>query len=525
MIPGDPETMAVQPSQDQRGVSVDDIFRRIARRRPDTLAVADPPNRETFTSGAPHRLSYVQAARVVEAVAARLRDMGLPTDAIVGIQMPNVVENILTILGVMRAGMIAAPLPLLWRRTDAVAALARIGAKALICCGHTGSFNHCQFALRVAAEVFSIRYVCGFGKNLPDGVVSFDDLITARTPDLAPPLDRESNGNSAARVAAISFDVGAGGVVPVARTHLELLAAGLAVLIESGLAQDSVILSTVAPASFAGICLTLVPWILSAGTLLLHHPFNSNILGRQWRDDRFGALVLPGPVAFRLADTGVFAREGPTCIVAPWRSPDLLATSPVWAAQNINLVDVAIFGETGLVAVRRDGAGRPAPLPLGPLAAPAAGTGAAVGAVVVAELALTEAGTVGMRGPMVPHHMFPPGIERSGLPHFKIGHGGLVDSGYPCSVDLATQALVVTGPPAGIVSIGGYRFPLHDLQEVVGRVDSGATLAAVPDPLVGQRLIGAAADRATVQAALNAVGFNPLVVAAFGDRGEARVHV
>ena len=56
---------------------------------------------------------------MVSAIAGRLRRMGLPTDAIVGIQLPNIVENILTILGVLRAGMIAAPLPLLWRRADA----------------------------------------------------------------------------------------------------------------------------------------------------------------------------------------------------------------------------------------------------------------------------------------------------------------------------------------------------------------------------------------------------------------------
>ena len=91
--------------------------------------------------------------------------MGLPTDAIVGIQLPNTVENILTILGVMRAGMIAAPLPLLWRRADTSPRWRASARKALITCGRVGDFDHCQFAMRVAAEVFSIRYVCGFGNE------------------------------------------------------------------------------------------------------------------------------------------------------------------------------------------------------------------------------------------------------------------------------------------------------------------------------------------------------------------------
>ena len=116
---------------------------------------------------------------MVAAIAGRLRRMGLPVDAVIGVQMPNIVENILAMLGVLRAGMVVAPLPLLWRRADAVAALARVGAKALITCGRVGDFKHGQFGMRVAAEVFAIRYVCGFGANLPDGVVPFDDLFTA----------------------------------------------------------------------------------------------------------------------------------------------------------------------------------------------------------------------------------------------------------------------------------------------------------------------------------------------------------
>ena len=259
---GEPASGAAQPQQGGSRVTIDEIFRRIAQRRPEALALADAPNRKTFTDGAPRRLTFAQADRMVSAIAGRLRKMELPTDSIVGIQLPNIVENILAILGVMRAGMIAAPLPLLWRRADAVAALTRVGAKALITCGHVGGVNHCQLAMRVAADVFSIRYVCGFGADLPDGVVPFDDLFTAEKLDPVPALDRERASNPAAHLAAITFDVGETGIVPVARSHLQLLAGGLGVLLESRLVQDATMLSTLAPSSFAGICLTLLPWLL-----------------------------------------------------------------------------------------------------------------------------------------------------------------------------------------------------------------------------------------------------------------------
>lgn len=520
MILGELASSTAQPQQGASRITIDEIFRRVAQRRPEALALVDAPNRKTFTDGPPRRLTFAQADRVVSAIAGRLRKMELPTDSIIGIQLPNIAENVLAILGVMRAGMIAAPLPLLWRRADAVAALSRVGAKALITTGRVGSFNHCQLAMRVAAEVFSIRYACGFGADLPDGIVPFDDLFSADKLDPPPPLDRERRSNPAAHLAAITFDIGKGGVVPVARSHLQLLAGGLSVLLESRLVQDATMLSTLAPASFAGICLTLLPWLLSGGKLLLHHPFDPSVLVGQWRgDDRCGALVIPGPVAFRLAEAGVFSRTGPACVLAPWRSPERLGASPDWRERGTVLVDVSIFGEIAAVAARRGPVGRPAPIPFGAIVAPRGSPGA----VVVAEVTATAHGTVALRGPMAPHHNFPPSAERAGLPHLAIGRAGVIDAGYTCRLDPGARTLAVTGPPPAIVNVGGYRFPLHALQDALSELDRGATLATLPDPLLGQRLVGDALDHYAVQAALDAAGVNPLVAAAFVDRSEGQV--
>ena len=92
--------------------------------------------------------------------------------------------------------------------------------------------------------------------------------------------------------------------------------------------------------------------------------------------------------------------------------------------------------------------------------------------LVVAEVGRTDAGTMAVRGPMVPQHAFPPGIEDFGLPHIKMG-----DTGYTCRFDVDKKALVVTGPPAGMIRVGGYRFPLLDLRGLVGGIDAGRSLA------------------------------------------------
>jgi hypothetical protein len=515
MILGDPAA-ASAAQQGQCGITIDEVFRRVALKHPDQPALIDAPNRAAFTGGEPRQLIYAQADRMVSAIAGRLRRMGIPTDAVVGIQLPNIAENIVAILGVLRAGMIAAPMPLLWRRADAAAAQARVGAKALITCGRVGKFDHAHLAMRIAADVFSIRYVCGFGENLPDGVVPFDDLFCADRLDPNPPLEGERLTNASAHVALITFDTGDTGIVPVARNHRELLAGGFSVTLESRLAQQAHILSTIAPSSFAGVSLTLMPWLLSAGTLSLHHPFDAEVLVEQQRDDNCRTLILPGPIALLLSESGAFARAGIRTVIGAWRSPERLSTSSTWREPEAAFIDVPIFGETGFVASRRTPEGRAAPLPLGPIATPQGGT---AGPNVV-EVVRTAASTVALRGPMVPRHAFPPGIERSGLPHFRVDSTGLVDTRYACRIDSVSKALVVTGAPSGIVSVGGYRFSQRELQEAVEGIDGGATLAALPAPLIGQRLIGNAEKRDAVRAALSAAGANPIVADAFRDRTE-----
>src|SRR6185369_6285723 len=126
--------------------------------------------------------------------------------------------------------------------------------------------------------------------------------------------------------------------------------AALVTLLEGRLAQNVNILSTLAPSSFAGLSLTLLPWLLTGGSLSLHHPFDAEVLACQQRDDRCPTLILPGSVAFRLAEAGAFAGGGQVSVIGVWRGPDELAMSPAWRASQGALIDVPVFGEIGLLA-------------------------------------------------------------------------------------------------------------------------------------------------------------------------------
>ena len=66
--------------------------------------------------------------------------------------------------------------------------------------------------------------------------------------------------------------------------------------------------------------------------------------------------------------------------------------------------------------------------------------------------------------------------------------------------------------------MGGYRFVLRELQELVANAAEGSTLAALPDALAGHRLAGVSNDRNGVRRTLADLGANPLLVGAFRDR-------
>ena len=288
--------------------TLDDLFRRAGVRRPDALALIDPPNRESFTDGAPRRLTYAQADRAISALAARLRRLGLQTDTVVAMQLPNTVESVIALLGVLRAGMIAVPLPLLWRKQEMVAALSRIGAKAIVTSSRIGDRPRMpRSRCRWRPSLFPIRYVCGFGRDLPDGVVPLDDVFAPDQRDFVQPSARP--GNAAAHVAVVTFDVGADGLVPVARNHMELIAGGLAAFLEGGIAQDATILSAIPLGSFAGIALTVLPWLLSGGTLSLHHGFDPDTFAAQCRTHDGGSDRAAGPGAGAARGSGPSRRQ------------------------------------------------------------------------------------------------------------------------------------------------------------------------------------------------------------------------
>jgi hypothetical protein len=486
--------------------TLDGLFRRLLARQPDALALADPPDKLRVTGQPPQRLTFAQADRAIAALAAHFVEAGLPANSVIAVQLPNTIEFVLTVLAAHRAGLVVALLPQLWRQAELTVALNRTGARAVVTMSRIDGVGHADLAMNAAVEAFSIRHVCGFGNDLPEGMACLDDVM-AGAPAAAPSATQDGR-----RAAIISFDVTADGFRAVPRTHLHLIAGGLAVFLESGVPQGVTVLSAFAPSSFAGIASSLMIWLLSGGVLILHHPFDADVLEQQINEQACDVLVAPAPLALRLAEAGM-RMPALRHVIGLWRAPEQVASSPAWPAEQAALTDVYLFGEAGLLAASRTDDGAPNPILPGPQRAPRD----AEDASITGEILLTPEGALALRGPMIPVAAYAPTVPKGNslIAQPPLDH---VDTGYTARLDRATGSLCITAPPRGIMAVGGYRFRAHDLQEWAKRLGQGALLTALPDRLSGHRLAGRAQDNARAREAFSELGLNPLMSEAFRDR-------
>lgn len=480
--------------------TIDGLLRRAAEIRPHNPALRDASNRPLIIGGSVINLSWGELDGVVDTMAGRLRALGLPTDSVVATQFALCAEAVIALLAVARAGLIAAPVPLGWGRRETVVHLQRLGARAILTAGRAGPVDCADMMRHAAAECFSVRAVLSIGGPALDGVIALDDALDALGE--AERIDIERSDNPADHVVLVTADATAAGHVAVPRSHNNLIAGGLSVFTAGAPDEGSVIAATLAPDTFAGIALQVVPWLMSGGQFVAHPPLALRALIDDLAESAVSHLVLPAAAAAGLdqADPDALGSLRHVALLAR-RGPEAMGAAS--AGQGFARDVYFAAGETGLVrVVSEDGA-----IPLG-----------ADGAGQIPAPIETKLGTDGvllLRGTMVPRAAFPAGAEHGLPPFWSTDAEGFRDSGVKTAHGEAPGTLVLAGDTSGIVAVGGRRFAESDLRAAYA--EAGGEIAPVirPDPLLGQRVAGVIGDgRAIVGLSqrLSETGLTPLGV-------------
>jgi hypothetical protein len=491
------------PSADElaAGVSLDALFRSNAKSRPNDIALIDPKDRTYFTDFERQRLTYAQADARIELLAHRIRSFGLRWGSVIAVQLPNIVESVLTLLAIMRAGMVAAPVPMPWRRSDLIAGLGDIEPKAFVTLARFVDERPADVMCEAATELFQLSFPCAFGAEVPDGVIAFDE----------PASDAEARGAKVSappgdHLAIATFDAAVGGFFPAVRGHSQWLAAGLAVLLEAKIEAGDTILTTLPPNSLAGIGTAFVPWLLSGGALELA---GGASLGTTATNDWKGRTHLVAPAAA----LGALAAQhrGPLASgIAVHRARHSVVQSFATLPCE-HVVDLFAFGELGMIALGRDDRSKPNPIPLGAIAAPSKGR-----APVVIETELAG-GELLLRGPMLPRGSLPSGTSGA----VRLDAHGFTRTGFRCHTD-GNGRLVVDAGPAGVASVGGLRFGLDDLGSRIAKYVPEAMVHTIGDAVLGERIRVEVDNPATAAEALRAGGHSrqviDAVVQAIGER-------
>ncbi len=476
-------------------VTLDAVFRRNVLMRPGALALADPPDRISAIGGMPRQFNYAEADVAVSRLARQLKAIGLPEQSLVAIQLPNTVEGVLTMLAAIRAGMIALPVPLLWRRSDLVAALRDIAPRALITLTRLGDARPAETACEVAAELFTLGFPCAFGPETPDGIIplDIDGHLTGETETFA-----TARGISPDSLAIATFDASREGPFPIARNHSQWLAAGFSITMEANIASGDTIIATLPPASLAGIASAIIPWLLSGGTLQLSHGFTPAIAAMAPGGAHIAAPAIALPALIGAE------HEGFSSAIAIHRGPENLGIDLSQLPCNA-IVDMQTFGETGFTALRRIAKIMPAPIPLGEISAPVDSDDAPI----VIETRRLADGTLAVRGAMVPGKA----LAINGHPapaQLQFDVDNFVRTNLRCHA--SGGALVIEAMPDGVVQVGGLRFGLDEIAARVEQALPGAQIVTTRDPVLGMRCIIEAADAEQAAKALDEAGLSSVII-------------
>ena len=256
--------------------------------RPDATAVVDAPNRAAFMDGDPARWTWAELDRRVGNLAGSLEAEGIKAGDVVAVQLPNSTELVATLLAIARIGAVASPLPVQFREFELEQLTSLAGAVAHVTATRVLDRPAAEIATKLIPAVGSLRTVLAFGPEPPPGVVPVGGDGGGRA------FESETRDLDPAHAVTLCWTSGTESTPKgVPRTHHDWIAIARATVDGVALGPDDVLLNPFPMVNMAGIGGMLLPWLMTGGTLVQHHPFDLPTFLRQVEEERVTYTVAP----------------------------------------------------------------------------------------------------------------------------------------------------------------------------------------------------------------------------------------
>jgi hypothetical protein len=308
----------------------------LARRDPDGIALRDQPERATWSGRAARVRSWAKLHEDTGRLSVFLAGLRLDPGARVVVCLPNCSEGILAVLALERAGLTPCLLPLVTEPGQVAATVEAVNARALITQALMGAERPAADLAPVAAADFRLRFLLGFGPDLPDGVLDLDGVL-----EESGAVPERPSGNAAPAMLTV-----AGGGRVVARSSASLVAAAAPVLAATGAKSRDRIASFVAADDLKGLATGLAQALMSGASLELYEVASRAALENAVSAPGRLHLVLPGwaesalPSDTRPSGSLLFASDAPVRL--PGRHP---APAPTLHAVSLAETALLVFGE------------------------------------------------------------------------------------------------------------------------------------------------------------------------------------
>ncbi|MFK7975742.1 MAG: class I adenylate-forming enzyme family protein [Halioglobus sp.] len=258
-----------------------------AAERPDALACKDQPNRESLTGDLPLALTWSELDHASDNVAAALQQSGVTSGDIVMVQLPNIVELLVTYYAMSKLGAVLSPVPTAYGIHELRLISAALETDMLL----TVTQMRGEPLADKASSALPEGTVLIFGEDLH----LFSDSPTG---------DLVTYANDANAILTICWTSGTTGTPKgVPRSHNMWLATGRCTATAGGMLSDDVLLNPFPLVNMASIGGFVFPAAILGSAIVLHHPLDPPLFLQQMQDEKVTFTIAPPALLNQLAKT------------------------------------------------------------------------------------------------------------------------------------------------------------------------------------------------------------------------------